>query len=66
MLGGARKPPAACITSLKGVIVLLVAWADLIDILNSDIYVLNMYLKNDWFSIYGSNTKFSFKSIFPF
>lgn len=53
--------------SLKGVIVLLAVWGDLlIDILNYNIYVLNMYLKNDWFSIYGSNTKFPFKSIFLF
>lgn len=29
-------------------------------------YVLNVYLKNYWFSIYGGNTKFPFKIIFPF
>lgn len=29
-------------------------------------YVLNMYLKTYWFSIYGGNTKLPFKIIFPF
>lgn len=64
-LGGAHWPPAACIKSLKGVIVLLMvlktSWGDLLmDVLNFNIYFI-MNLKNYWFFIYGGNIKFPFK-----